>query len=133
MTTKSSDGYARDGLQLRPESPAEVIESKHERMNFRDAGELLDTLETDATRVYGQPYQTADGTTIIPVARVRGGALGVFVVKDGTSKWEPAVDATRIAMMGILVGLVSAALAGLAMVRRPPWPDLHGDISSPRR
>jgi hypothetical protein len=41
----------------------------------------------------------------------------------------PAVDAGRIAMMGILVGLVSAALAGVAMVRRPPWPDLHGDIS----
>jgi hypothetical protein len=99
-------------------------------MNLRDAGELLDTLETDATRVYGQPYQTPDGTTVIPVARVRGGALGVFVVKDGKATWLPAVDATRIAMMGILVGLVSAALAGVAMVRRPPWPDLHGDISS---
>lgn len=101
-------------------------------MNLGDAGELLNTLETDATRVYGQPYQTADGTTIVPVARVRGGALGVFVIKDGKSKWEPAMDGTRIAMMGILVGLVSAALAGVAMVRRPPWPDLHGDISRRR-
>ena len=98
-------------------------------MNLRDAGELLNTLETDASRVYGQSYETADGTTVIPVAKVGGGALGVFVVKDGKVKYEPAVDATRVAVMGILVGMVSAALAGVAMVRRPPWPDLHGDVS----
>ena len=94
-----------------------------------DAGELLNTLETDATRVYGQPYQTADGTTIVPVAKVRGGALGIFVIKDGNSIWVPAVDETRVALMGILVGLVAAALAGVAMVRRPPWPDLRGVVS----
>ncbi len=98
-------------------------------MNLRDASELLEPLEADAARVYGQPYETADGTTVIPVAKVRGGALGVFVVKDGKARWEPAIDATRVAMMGILVGLVSAGLAGVAMVRRPPWPDLHGDVS----
>jgi len=102
-------------------------------MNVRDAGELLGTLETDTSRVFGQPYQTPDGTTIIPVAKVRGGALGVFVVKDGVPTWEPAVDATRITLFGILVGLVSALCAGLAMIRRPPWPDLHGDISTHHR
>jgi hypothetical protein len=104
----------------------------HEHMNLGDAGPLLEALESDVTRVYGQPYQTADGTTIVPVAKVNGGALGVFVIKDGASKWEPAVDATRIALMGITVGLVSAFLAGVAMVRRPPWPDLHGDVSTHR-
>jgi len=101
-------------------------------MDMGDASELLDSLETDATRVYGQPYQTADGTTVVPVVKVRGGALGVFVIKDGRASWVPAVDATCIALMGILVGLVSATLAGVAMVRRPPWPDLHGDISTRR-
>lgn len=98
-------------------------------MNLDDAGDLLKTLETDATRVYGHPYQTADGTTIVPVAKAKGGALGVFVIKDGHSKWEPAVDATRVALMGILVGLAASILAGIAMVRRPPWPDLHGEVS----
>jgi hypothetical protein len=100
-------------------------------MNMRDAGPLPGTLDDDdATRVYGQPYHTPEGTTIVPVAKVGGGALGVFVVtKDGTSTWEPAVDATRIAMLGITVGLVSAFLAGLAMIRRPPWPDLRGEVS----
>jgi hypothetical protein len=56
-------------------------------------------------------------------------ALGVFVIKGDRVRWMPAVDATRIALTGSLVGLVSATLAGIAMVRRPPWPDLHGDIS----
>jgi len=103
-------------------------------MNLRDAGQLPNRLESDpgSAGVYGRPYETADGTTIIPVAKVRGGALGVCVVKDGRATWVPAVDATHIAGMGILVGLVSVALVGLAMVRRPPWPDLKGDIS-PRR
>jgi hypothetical protein len=31
--------------------------------------------------------------------------------------------------MGILVGLLSATLAGITMVRRPPWPDLHIDVT----
>lgn len=108
--------------------------------------ELLDSLDVDlnASRVFGQPYQTADGTTVVPVAVVRGrgrrGAdsnvrvmtrpAGVFVIKDGDAVWRPAVDATRITLAGILVGLVSVTLAGMAMVRRPPWPDLYGDISS---
>lgn len=108
--------------------------------------ELLDSLDFDpnASRVYGQPYETADGTTVIPVAEVRGRArrggdpdvkvttkpAGVFVIKNGDAVWRPAVDSTRITLAGILVGLVSSTLAGIAMVRRPPWPDLHGDISS---
>jgi hypothetical protein len=54
---------------------------------------------------------------------------GVFVIKDGKATWVAAVDGGRLATMGILVGLVSAALAGVAIVRRPPWPDLHRDIA----
>jgi hypothetical protein len=115
-------------------------------VNLREARQLIDGLETDAdaSRVFGQPYETSDGVTVIAVAKVRGrskpGAddtrfrlsakpVGVFVVKAGNATWQPAVDAERIAIMGILVGLVSAVLAGIAMVRRPPWPDLHGDVS----
>jgi hypothetical protein len=115
-------------------------------MNLREAREAIDTLapDPDASRVYGQPFETADGTTVIPAAKLRGrsapGAddsrirlsakpIGIFVIKDGKAAFVPSADATRIATMGILVGLVAAALAGVAMVRRPPWPDLHGDIS----
>jgi hypothetical protein len=106
-------------------------------MNLREARDVIDTVaaDPDASRVFGQPYETADGTTVVPVAKPRGvntKPLGIFVVKDGKASFVPAADATKIAMMGILVGLVSATLAGVAMVRRPPWPDLHGEISRSR-
>jgi uncharacterized spore protein YtfJ len=112
-------------------------------MNLREAREVLDTLvpDADASRVYGQPYETTDGATVIPVAKVRGRSkpeggeaqfrlsakpVGVFVIKDGNVTWQPAVDVTRIAVLGVLVGLVATAFSTLAMVRRPPWPDLRG-------
>jgi hypothetical protein len=111
-------------------------------MKLRDA---LDSIVPDpaAAHVYGQPYQLEDGVTVVPVAKVRGrtkGAtdtdlrlaanpVGVFVVKKGEAAWVPAVDSTRIALMGELIGLVAATLATLAMVRRPPWPDLHGTVA----
>jgi hypothetical protein len=96
-------------------------------MNLREVRQVVDTqgADVDASRVFGQPHETADGATVIPVLR----PAGVFVVKDGKAVFTPAVNGERLAMMGILVGLVAAALAGIAMVRRPPWPDLHGDIS----
>jgi hypothetical protein len=104
-------------------------------MNLREARQVIGALETDpdAARVFGGAYQTDDGTTVIPVTTMRSARprpAGVFVVKDGKASWVPAADdAGRIAMMGILVGLVAATFAGIAMVRRPPWPDLRGDIS----
>jgi hypothetical protein len=112
-------------------------------MKLRDA---LDSIVPDpsAAQIYGQPYQTADGATVLPVAKVRGrtrpGAAdadlrltakpaGVFVIKDGEATWVPALDSTRIALMGEMIGLVAATFATLAMVRRPPWPDLHGTVA----
>ncbi|GAB7071308.1 hypothetical protein H7J06_10305 [Mycobacterium hodleri] len=79
----------------------------------------------DDLTVFGQEYHTPDGATIIPVSK----PVGVFVVKDGTPVWSPASDDTRIALLGIVVGLVATVLAGITMVRRPPWPDLRGDVS----
>jgi|SRR6476659_2563689 hypothetical protein len=96
-------------------------------MNLREARQVIDSLDADpdALAVFGQQYQTPDGATVIPVSK----PIGVFVIKDGKPIWSPAKDDTRIALFGILVGLVAAALAGIAMVRRPPWPDLHGEVS----
>jgi len=79
----------------------------------------------DEITAFGQHYETPDGATVIPVSK----PVGVFVVKDGKPIWSPATDDTRIALMGILVGLIATLLAGIAMVRRPPWPDLHGEVS----
>jgi hypothetical protein len=95
----------------------------------------LEDLPTNGTRgrVYGEPYRMADGGTVITVAKVRGGnstPVGVFVVHDGKASWVPAVDANRIALIGVATGFVSAVLACVAMVRRPPWPDLSADSAA---
>jgi len=79
----------------------------------------------DDTTVFGQQYQTPDGATVIPVTR----PVGVFVIKDGVPVWAPANDDTRMALAGILVGLVATVLIGVTMVRRPPWPELRGVVT----
>jgi hypothetical protein len=50
--------------------------------------------------------------------------VGVFVVHGGTARWVPAIDTNRIALIGVITGLISAVLASMALLRRPPWPDL---------
>jgi uncharacterized spore protein YtfJ len=93
-------------------------------------------------RVFGEPYER-DGVTIIPAARVRGGAgtgggegtqdggtgsgsgsgfglsarpVGAYVVRDGELHWRPAVDVNRIVLGGQLV-MVVALLTVRAIVR----------------
>jgi hypothetical protein len=96
-------------------------------MNLRDARRPIASQDADSNdvSVFGREYQTPDGATIIPVSK----PVGVFVIKDGAPIWSPAADGTRIALMGIIVGLVATSLVGIAMVRRPPWPELWGDVS----
>jgi uncharacterized spore protein YtfJ len=95
-------------------------------------------------RVFGEAYEL-DGITVIPVARVRGGAgggggestegdtpgsgfgsgfgmdarpVGVYQVSDGEAVWKPALDVTRIAKGGqALAGLVVVCLT-LVLLRR---------------
>ncbi len=100
--------------------------------------ESLDELPTNGTRgrVYGEPYRMADGGTVITVAKVRAGTatpVGVFVVHDGTARWVPAIDANRIALIGVITGLISAVLVSAAVLRRPPWPDLSANSAAWQR
>lgn len=104
---------------------------------------FLDQFSDDAAgRAFAEPYHTPDGATVIPVAKVSHGGtgttakpLGVFVIRDGGTVWVPAVDADRIALVGVVTGLVTAVIGCLAILRRPPWPDLsdHGRPASRRR
>jgi uncharacterized spore protein YtfJ len=80
-------------------------------------------------RVFGDPIER-DGVTVIPAAKVRGGGgggsgsgpngegggggfgvsatpAGVYVIKDGTVRWEPALDLGRTIFMGQVVGIVA--------------------------
>ncbi len=103
--------------------------------------DVLDQLAADdaVRRVYGQPYQTADGATVISVAKVRwrgkrrsedgagylaAAPLGVFVIHGNQARWVAAIDENRIALIGVITGLLSAVIGSLAVLRRPPWPDL---------
>ena len=101
----------------------------------------MDAISTDGrpTHVYSQPYETADGCTVIAVSKIKGKLeasgeevvvrakpMGVFVIRGDQVKWQPAVDTTLIALVGACTGLVAATFATLAMVRRPPWPDIRG-------
>jgi hypothetical protein len=101
--------------------------------------ESVDQLPTNGTRgrIYGEPYRTADGGTVVTVAKVRAGTatpMGLFVVHGGTARWVPAVDTDRIALIGVITGLVSAVIASVALLRRPPWPDLSATSAAwPRR
>lgn len=74
--------------------------------------------DTAAGRTYGEPYQTPDGTTVIVVAK----PLGVFAVRNGRATWTPAVDANRIALIGVVTGLLAGVIGSLAVLRQPPWP-----------
>lgn len=82
------------------------------------------------SRVYGDPIER-DGVVVIPAAAVRGGGgygggtdgtgnegggggsgivarpVGVYRIEDGTVTWVPAVDATRIAILGQVVAIVA--------------------------
>lgn len=87
--------------------------------------------------VFEEPYTAADGTMVIPVTRRRWfgdadgkhrKAVGVYVAAEGNAIWVPAVDTNRIALIGVATGLVTAALGAVAVVRRPPWPDLTGTL-----
>ena len=92
--------------------------------------EVLDQLPNDRTvrRVYGEPYVTPEGVTVIPVARIKerrgftGVPIGVFVVRGDDAHWVPAVDGNRIALIGVLTGLLAAVIGSLAVLRQPPWP-----------
>jgi uncharacterized spore protein YtfJ len=91
-------------------------------------------------RVFGEPYEK-DGVTIIPAARVQGGAgggsgedpqgqstgsgsgfgmtarpVGAFIIRDGELSWRPAVDVNRIVLGGQVVAIV-ALLTVRAFIR----------------
>ncbi|GAA3538561.1 hypothetical protein GCM10022222_22700 [Amycolatopsis ultiminotia] len=72
---------------------------------------------------FGEPYEAQNGTVVVPVSR-RGRAIGLFTVDERGTTWTPAVDTGRLGLIGAATGFVAAALATLAVLRRPPWPEL---------
>src|SRR4030081_2926248 len=76
--------------------------------------------------------QRADGLMLLPAASVSGGGgggggpadsgggvgygvrarpVGAFVIKDGDVRWEPGMDAARLALRGMLIPIVGMIVA----------------------
>ena len=97
------------------------------------------------SRSFGDAY-VIDGVTVIPVARVAGGAgggggegvdeegdsgggfgtgfglgvtpLGVYEVRDGKAEWKPTVDVNRLAKGGQVLAGIIAVCATLMVLSR---------------
>ena len=90
-----------------------------------------------ARRVYGEPYEQ-NGVTVIPAATVMGGGggggdaegnggggfglaarpAGAWIVKGDSVRWQPAIDATKVALIGQLVAIVAILTVGRLAARR---------------
>lgn len=97
------------------------------------------------SRCYGDPIEL-DGVTVIPVARVSGGAgggagqgeetdgsggggfgtgfglninpIGVYEARDGQLEWKPSLDVTRLARSGQVLAGIIAVCTTLVMIAR---------------
>jgi uncharacterized spore protein YtfJ len=104
--------------------PKTILESAQDAMSARS--------------VYAEPY-TEGGTTILPVAAVRGGGggggderanggggfglsarpVGAYVIRDGAVQWKAAIDYERVAIAGFLVtGAAVLAIFSITSRRR---------------
>lgn len=96
-------------------------------------------------RVFGDPY-TVDGVTLMPVARITGGAgggggegtgpddqggrgfgtgfglgarpVGVYQISHGNVVWKPAVDADRLARGAQVLAGITTVCVTLVLLRR---------------
>jgi len=112
-----------------------------------DIMEVVGQSKDSATvkRVFGDPIQQGD-VTVIPVARIThggGGGMGsgqddkgesgsgsgggygvvatpagVYVIKDGEVRWQPALDVNRIVLGGQILGIVLLLTVRSIMRRR---------------
>lgn len=94
-----------------------------------------------AKRVYAKPVESG-GVTVIPAARVMGGAgggngegpdgtgqgegagfgvmarpVGAFVIENGTVRWKPAID--LLPLLGIALLLLLAARSIIKVLTKP--------------
>ncbi|GLX01914.1 hypothetical protein Misp02_60000 [Microtetraspora sp. NBRC 16547] len=108
-----------------------------------DIIEMIEQAQDKPTvkRVFGEPI-VQEGITVIPVARVAGGGgggsgrqegdnpgegvgagfglgaapAGVFVIKDGTVRWQPVVDVNKL-VIGCQIVMVVALLTVRTIAR----------------
>jgi uncharacterized spore protein YtfJ len=117
--------------------------------------DVLETIEQakeamTVRRVFGDPYEK-NGVTMIPAARVQGGAgggtgegpegegsgrgsgfgmnakpVGAFVIKDNDVQWRPAIDVNKVILGGQLVAIAALLLARAVVKSRA---DHHHEVA----
>lgn len=91
----------------------------------------------DAKQVFGEPIER-DGALFVPAAKVRGGGgaggdnagnggggfgltakpAGMYVIRDGTATWQPAIDLNRVILGGQVVAIVALLVLRSILKRR---------------
>lgn len=105
--------------------------------------ELIGTAQDaiNVRKVFGDPFEK-DGLTVIPAARVAGGVgggtgqdnegqqgegggfgmrahpAGVYVIKDGAVKWQPAIDPNRVVLAAAAVVIAALVTRAWAIRKR---------------
>jgi uncharacterized spore protein YtfJ len=129
-------------IGLKREEPGRMEDDTERREQAMDVQDVIAQARNTLTvkRVFGEPYEK-DGVTVIPAARVQGGAgggsgedpqgqgkgsgsgfgmtarpVGAFIIRGGELSWRPAVDVNRIVLGGQLVAVV-ALLTVRAIIR----------------
>jgi len=79
--------------------------------------------------VFGEPYEASNGTVIVTVSRKGWGSrperpVGIYSVSAENTAWIPAVDTSRHALIGVCTGFAAAVISTIAVLRRPPWPEM---------
>ncbi|MFT4087018.1 MAG: hypothetical protein QM658_07640 [Gordonia sp. (in: high G+C Gram-positive bacteria)] len=85
--------------------------------------------------LFSEPVRS-EHADVVTVSRVRGGRatpIGIYVIRADRTEWMPSVDGNLAMVMGLTTGLIAATLGCVAVVRRPPWPDLRGTVADLRR
>jgi uncharacterized spore protein YtfJ len=88
-------------------------------------------------QVFGEPIER-DGVIYLPAAKVRGGGggggdtdgnggggfgltarpAGMYVIRDGTAEWKPALDLNRVILGGQIVAIVALLVLRSILKRR---------------
>jgi hypothetical protein len=83
--------------------------------------------------IFSEPYEANDGTVVVTVARTSwrdgtGHPVGVYTIHAGNVTWTPAVDVSRHRLIGASTGLLAAVIGVLAVLRKPPWPEMTENV-----
>ncbi|MFW6187866.1 MAG: spore germination protein GerW family protein, partial [Actinomycetota bacterium] len=137
----------QDRPQTTPAAPGAPRPAPGWRAGLTDRSVLEEAVDAvTVRRVFGEAYE-AYGTTVVPVARVRGWGgggggsgeekdssgsgsgvgyavraepAGVYVVSGTTVTWQPALDVGRIALtLGLAFFAAATAVGWAAVARRP--------------